>query len=170
MPSYGDIEFLSQEAKKIIGRCVELPWTGSDRKHGPAPQRPVPQPRGGPVDRAGDEGRGEHEGEPERSCQRIGDHHHAGLEPIGAPVERQQLMTEIGLASEALKAQTGCDKLNVAALGNVVPQLHVHVIARFKTDAAWPRPVWGTGPARAYAAEAKAGLVAALRERLFLAD
>ena len=42
-----------------------------------------------------------------------------------------------------LKAVTECDKLNIAALGNVVAQLHVHVIARRHSDAAWPKPVWG---------------------------
>src|SRR5262249_33023048 len=53
------------------------------------------------------------------------------------------LMTEIGDVAAALKAETRCDRLNVAALGNLVPQLHVHLIARFRTDDAWPRPVWG---------------------------
>jgi diadenosine tetraphosphate (Ap4A) HIT family hydrolase len=61
-------------------------------------------------------------------------------------VERAQLMTEIALVSGALKEVTECDKLNVAALGNAVPQLHVHIIARRKTDKAWPRPVWGAVP------------------------
>ena len=45
---------------------------------------------------------------------------------------------------------TGCDKLNVAAIGNVVPQLHVHIIARRRDDPAWPKPVWGAAPPRAY--------------------
>lgn len=58
-------------------------------------------------------------------------------------VEQAQLMVEVARASRALKVVTQCDKLNVAALGNAVPQLHVHVIARRKTDRAWPRPVWG---------------------------
>ena len=66
------------------------------------------------------------------------------------PADRARLMTEISQVSEALKDITGCDKLNVAALGNQVPQLHVHVIARRKTDAAWPRPVWGAAPALDY--------------------
>ena len=42
------------------------------------------------------------------------------------------------------------DKINVGALGNLVPQLHVHVIGRFKSDRAWPEPIWGTGPVEAY--------------------
>jgi diadenosine tetraphosphate (Ap4A) HIT family hydrolase len=58
-------------------------------------------------------------------------------------VEQAQLMTEITRVARALKTVTGCDKLNIAALGNVVPQLHVHIIARRTGDAAWPRPVWG---------------------------
>jgi len=64
--------------------------------------------------------------------------------------ERRILFDEISMVSAALRAATACDKLNVAALGNVVRQLHVHVIARFVTDAAWPKPVWGSGPAVAY--------------------
>ena len=63
--------------------------------------------------------------------------------------DQAQLMTEIDAASRALKAVTACDKLNIAALGNVVAQLHVHVIARCRTDAAWPKPVWGAGAAGA---------------------
>ena len=52
-------------------------------------------------------------------------------------------MAEIAKAARALQRLFKPDKINVAALGNVVPQLHVHVIARFTTDPAWPRPVWG---------------------------
>ena len=54
-------------------------------------------------------------------------------------------------ASLALRAATACDKLNVAALGNMVRQLHVHIIARFEGDAAWPGPVWGAGEAAPFA-------------------
>jgi diadenosine tetraphosphate (Ap4A) HIT family hydrolase len=62
--------------------------------------------------------------------------------------DRLDLMREIALASEALRDSAGtCDKLNVGSLGNMVPQLHVHVIARVVGDAAWPGPVWGSGPA-----------------------
>jgi len=56
------------------------------------------------------------------------------------------------------------DKMNVAALGNVVPQLHVHVIARHAGDPAWPRPVWGTVPRLPYAAAERDAMVARLRE------
>lgn len=57
--------------------------------------------------------------------------------------EQTELMGEIARTGAALKEITACDKLNVAALGNVVPQLHVHVIARHKSDPVWPQPVWG---------------------------
>ena len=66
------------------------------------------------------------------------------------PAEQAQLMGEIARAGAALKEITGCHKLNIAALGNVVPQLHVHVIARSKSDPAWPQPVWGKFKPRSY--------------------
>jgi len=56
---------------------------------------------------------------------------------------RALLIEEIAQASKALEALYAPDKINVAALGNIVPQLHVHVIARFTSDAAWPDPIWG---------------------------
>jgi diadenosine tetraphosphate (Ap4A) HIT family hydrolase len=80
---------------------------------------------------------------------------------------RAVLMTEIGQVSEALKDITGCDKLNVAALGNQVPQLHVHIIARRKTDAAWPRPVWGAAPARGYDTADLEAFIEAIRRRIW---
>ncbi|MGL5137791.1 MAG: HIT domain-containing protein [Beijerinckiaceae bacterium] len=64
--------------------------------------------------------------------------------------QRIQLMAEIAAASEALTAAHGPDKINVGALGNIVRQLHVHVIARFVSDEAWPGPVWGKGTAIPY--------------------
>ena len=67
------------------------------------------------------------------------------------------------------KSITECDKLNIAALGNQVPQLHVHVIARRHSDAAWPKPVWGAAPAIAYNETSRQGLLAALRKRLAIA-
>ncbi len=66
------------------------------------------------------------------------------------PGDRAVLMEEIARTSSALNDLFAPDKLNVAALGNKVPQLHVHVIARKKTDAAWPNPVWGPGTAEPY--------------------
>lgn len=83
-------------------------------------------------------------------------------------IEQAQLMTEIAHASRTLKAMSGCDKINVAALGNAVPQLHVHVIARSRGDAAWPRPVWGAAPAQAYGQTALGELMATLRQRMAL--
>lgn len=78
-----------------------------------------------------------------------------------------RLMTEIAHVSRALRAATGCDKLNVAALGNMVPQLHVHVIARRRNDAAWPHPVWGVVPAKPYAADEIDTFITALRRHLW---
>lgn len=63
------------------------------------------------------------------------------------PVDRAELIEEIARASDVLTRLFQPDKLNVGALGNVVPQLHVHVLARFSTDPAWPGPVWGSGTA-----------------------
>lgn len=67
--------------------------------------------------------------------------------------QQAQLMQEIDRASRALQVAVKPHKLNVAALGNVVPQLHVHVIARFHDDIAWPRPVWGMATAQPYSPE-----------------
>lgn len=58
-----------------------------------------------------------------------------------------QCMQEIRMVSEKFCAFTKADKINVAALGSMVPQLHVHIIARYKSDKAWPNPVWNSGVA-----------------------
>lgn len=80
------------------------------------------------------------------------------------PADRLQLMEEIGAVSTALKtAANRCDKLNIGALGNAVPQLHVHVIARTISDAVWPRPVWGVGDAVAYRLEERHRLLARIK-------
>ena len=71
------------------------------------------------------------------------------LDDLGAP-DRNQVMAEIDLTSKAMKVVFQPYKMNVAALGNVVEQLHIHVIARFQTDPAWPAPVWGAHPAQDY--------------------
>ena len=84
-------------------------------------------------------------------------------------VEQAQLMTEISRVARALKEITKCDKLNIAALGNVVPQLHVHIIARRTGDAAWPRPVWGVMPPLAHDAEEVQRFISALRRKIWLA-
>jgi diadenosine tetraphosphate (Ap4A) HIT family hydrolase len=67
-----------------------------------------------------------------------------------AGADRMALFDEIDDVSRALGRLVSPDKINVAALGNQVPQLHVHVIARKTTDAAWPLPVWGSGAAVPY--------------------
>jgi len=64
--------------------------------------------------------------------------------------DRQQLFTESMFFCQCLEQVFQPDKLNIAALGNVVPQLHIHHIARFKTDACWPAPVWGSVAAIPY--------------------
>lgn len=61
--------------------------------------------------------------------------------------DQEQLWREIRSATQALRAVAPCDKLNIGALGNIVRQLHVHVVARVVGDAAWPGPVWGSGVA-----------------------
>lgn len=83
-------------------------------------------------------------------------------------VERSQLMSEIALASRALKDVTECDKLNVAALGNAVPQLHVHIIARRKTDKAWPKPVWGAVPPISHDAKELDRFMEAMKNKLWV--
>jgi len=80
--------------------------------------------------------------------------------------ERAVLTEEIALVSAALRSVTGCDKLNVAALGNIVRQLHIHVVARFTGDAAWPGPVWGAGQAIAYGAAERDRFVEKFRHAL----
>ncbi|EFO32786.1 diadenosine tetraphosphate [Roseibium sp. TrichSKD4] len=81
-----------------------------------------------------------------------------------SPADRHLLMDEIAAASKALQTVTNCEKLNVGALGNQVSQLHVHVIARFQTDAAWPGPIWGAVPAKPYKDKAAEHLIAKLRQ------
>ncbi|MBC6941953.1 MAG: HIT domain-containing protein [Xanthomonadales bacterium] len=80
--------------------------------------------------------------------------------------DRGALLDEITAVGRALELELQPDKLNIAALGNVVAQLHVHVIARYRNDAAWPQPVWGHGTACAYAPAAREALVARLRGAL----
>jgi diadenosine tetraphosphate (Ap4A) HIT family hydrolase len=80
--------------------------------------------------------------------------------------EQAALADEIALVSRALKDETRCDKLNVAAIGNVVPQLHIHIVARSRADALWPKPVWGAAPPRAYDAVALERFVTAMRGRV----
>ncbi len=83
-------------------------------------------------------------------------------------VEQAQLMTEVTRVARALRTVTNCDKLNIAALGNVVPQLHMHVIARFRSDAAWPKPVWGAAAPRPYDREELHNFGQPLRKKIWL--
>lgn len=76
------------------------------------------------------------------------------------------LSQEIQRASRALKRTTGAHKMNVAALGNISPQLHIHIIARFTDDAAWPRPIWGVQPAQPYGAQTLIERIGALERAL----
>jgi diadenosine tetraphosphate (Ap4A) HIT family hydrolase len=66
------------------------------------------------------------------------------------PEDRQQLLLESCVLAEAMEAIFRGDKLNIAAIGNLVPQLHLHHVVRYKSDAAWPGPVWGAVEAVAY--------------------
>ena len=85
-----------------------------------------------------------------------------------AEVEQAQLMTEISRVARALKEVSRCDKLNIAALGNLVPQLHVHIIARRSGDAAWPRPVWGVMQPLPHDAEEVQTFISSLRRKIWL--
>lgn len=80
--------------------------------------------------------------------------------------DQQQLLKESSALSASLMQHCNADKMNVAALGNMVPQLHVHHIARFKTDIAWPNPVWGFTPALAYSEQDLALAISRLRAEL----
>ena len=84
------------------------------------------------------------------------------------PMQRTVLMDEIVRAGEAVRAlghalERPVDKLNVAALGNVTPQLHVHILGRRRDDPLWPEPVWGRGGPVAYEDAEKAVLLATIR-------
>lgn len=75
------------------------------------------------------------------------------------PLDQALLTFETNLAAEALKKVTDATKVNVGALGNIVRQLHVHVIARHENDPNWPGPVWGFGRREPYGADEKKALV-----------
>lgn len=79
--------------------------------------------------------------------------------------DQRQLWQESTALAETLKDLFAADKLNLATLGNVVAQLHMHVIVRRRTDPAWPAPVWGRHPAQAY----EAAQIAQVRDKLRMA-
>jgi diadenosine tetraphosphate (Ap4A) HIT family hydrolase len=89
----------------------------------------------------------------------------AGVREIHELAEADQaaLLREVTRVSGAMQSLFAADKMNVAALGNVVPQLHVHVIARRVGDAAWPRPVWGAVPRQPYGEAEREAMVERLR-------
>ncbi len=87
----------------------------------------------------------------------------AASEWLDLPEYQQQiLLSEINTAGKILREHFPCEKINIGALGNIVRQLHVHVIARTSQDDAWPGPVWGQGKARAYSEDDLASLVTKL--------
>jgi diadenosine tetraphosphate (Ap4A) HIT family hydrolase len=91
----------------------------------------------------------------------------AGLaEILDLPSETQQVLwQEISRAAEVLRTAVACDKLNIGALGNIVRQLHIHVIARREGDDAWPGPVWGYGRTEPYADDSLSSQIALLKYR-----
>jgi len=80
--------------------------------------------------------------------------------------EQTRLMSELALVAQLLRDLTACHKINIAAIGNAVAQLHVHVIARRRDDPAWPRPVWGSLPARPYEGAEREQLIEAIRAKI----
>ena len=93
----------------------------------------------------------------------------AGLEEIHEldAGERDLLAAETAHVSAALKQATGCEKVNTAALGNIVRQLHIHAVARNEDDDNWPGPVWGHGERQPYAPD-QLGEIAELVARAVL--
>ncbi|WP_066016463.1 HIT domain-containing protein [Endozoicomonas atrinae] len=80
--------------------------------------------------------------------------------------DQQQLLFESSYLAEMLQVLFSAEKMNVAALGNVVRQLHVHHVVRYSTDAAWPAPVWGKHPARPYTDEALSEVMQKLKKSI----
>lgn len=80
--------------------------------------------------------------------------------------QQRLLLAEINQAGALIRAEPGVQKLNIGALGNIVRQLHVHLVGRHEGDAAWPGPVWGHGTAQRYSLDAIQARVDAWRARL----
>ncbi|MFP3874136.1 MAG: HIT domain-containing protein [Thiohalophilus sp.] len=80
--------------------------------------------------------------------------------------DQRQLLYESSLLGESLMKGFMGDKLNIAALGNVVPQLHLHHIVRYQSDPAWPAPVWGKVPVRPYDADLLEQVIGILKQVL----
>lgn len=84
--------------------------------------------------------------------------------------DRAQLLEESCVLSEVMQQVFSAKKMNVAALGNMVPQLHLHHIARFEEDNAWPGPIWGVVPAKAYENSALQERVEVIQQAVLKAD
>lgn len=80
--------------------------------------------------------------------------------------DQGQLLRESSQLAAILAERFHADKLNIAALGNLVPQLHIHHVVRYREDAAWPAPVWGRVPVRPYTPEALSAVLETLRSGL----
>ncbi|RXR05178.1 HIT family protein [Pseudoxanthomonas composti] len=80
--------------------------------------------------------------------------------------QQRLLLAEVHQAGRLLKAVPGVDKLNIGALGNIVRQLHVHLVGRHAGDAAWPGPVWGSGQPERFAPDALQAALTTWRQRL----
>ncbi len=78
--------------------------------------------------------------------------------------QQQQLLKEISFISERFEKLTSAYKLNIANIGNMVPQMHIHIVARFEGDAAWPAPIWGANPRKPYEEDTLKTLVEELQE------
>lgn len=81
-------------------------------------------------------------------------------------IDRQQLLHESCVLAEAMQTLFSPDKLNIATIGNKVPQLHMHHVARTMEDAAWPGPVWGAVPATSYGEDKSRAIQASLQAQL----
>lgn len=79
---------------------------------------------------------------------------------------RHQLIDNAAIIASCMQSHTKADKMNVAAIGNIVPQMHVHIIARHKDDDAWPDPVWGRGSPTPYEPEKRKATMTALQSWL----
>ncbi len=81
-----------------------------------------------------------------------------------SPTDQQQLMYESSYIAKKLAELYQADKINIAALGNIVPQLHIHHVVRYKTDKAWPAPIWGKFDAQPYTEKERAIIQSQLKE------
>lgn len=92
----------------------------------------------------------------------------AGIEEIHdlTPLDQTMLVFETNLVAQELKNITGCSKINIGALGNVVRQLHIHIVARNEGDPGWPGPVWGHGVREPYRPEDRHQFAARIKSAL----